>query len=85
VNPSYPRVAARAGHLCEYCRAPELIFNFPFEVEHIIPSSVDEAGPVPVMTMGRSLHKRATDRTSGQMPNEVWWKPVRRSKGCRKK
>jgi hypothetical protein len=39
VNPSYPTVAARAQHRCEYCHAPELIFNFPFEVEHIIPVS----------------------------------------------
>jgi hypothetical protein len=37
MNPRYPFVAARAGHRCEYCRAPEAIFNFPFEVEHIIP------------------------------------------------
>jgi len=37
VNPHYPAVAERAGHRCEYCRAPEAVFNFPFEVEHIIP------------------------------------------------
>ncbi len=37
MNPLYPEVAARAGHRCEYCRAPEAAFNFPFEVEHIIP------------------------------------------------
>jgi hypothetical protein len=37
VNPHYVRVAARAGHRCEYCRAPEVVFNFPFEVEHIVP------------------------------------------------
>jgi hypothetical protein len=30
-------VAERAGHRCEYCGAPEAVFNFPFEVEHIIP------------------------------------------------
>jgi len=36
----YPLVAARAGHRCEYCHAPEAVFNFPFEVEHIIPSSL---------------------------------------------
>src|SRR5262249_45421276 len=35
----YPSIAGRAGHRCEYCRAPEAIFNFPFEVEHIIPVS----------------------------------------------
>src|SRR5437660_7430667 len=39
MNPHYSRVAARAGHRCEYCRAPEAIFNFPFEVEHIVPRS----------------------------------------------
>jgi hypothetical protein len=38
MNPFYPSVALRAGHRCEYCRAPVAIFNFPFEVEHIIPT-----------------------------------------------
>ena len=37
MNPRYPIVARRAGHRCEYCRAPEAAFNFPFEVEHIVP------------------------------------------------
>jgi hypothetical protein len=37
MNPRYPLVAQRADHSCEYCRAPELLFNFPFEVEHILP------------------------------------------------
>jgi hypothetical protein len=37
MNPLYGAVALRAGHRCEYCRAPEAIFNFPFEVEHIAP------------------------------------------------
>ena len=37
MNPRYLLVAARAGHRCEYCRAPEAIFNFPFEFEHIVP------------------------------------------------
>lgn len=39
MNPHYPVVAERAGHRCEYCRAPEVIFNLPFEVKHILPSS----------------------------------------------
>jgi 5-methylcytosine-specific restriction endonuclease McrA len=30
-------VAERARHRCEYCGAPEAIFNFPLEVEHVIP------------------------------------------------
>ncbi|HEX8680841.1 MAG TPA: HNH endonuclease signature motif containing protein [Ardenticatenaceae bacterium] len=38
-NPNYPFVAKRAEHRCEYCRAPEVIFNVPFEVDHIIPTS----------------------------------------------
>lgn len=36
MNPRYPPVAQRAAHCCEYCRAPEAVFNFPFEVEHIV-------------------------------------------------
>lgn len=39
MNPNYPFTASRAGHICEYCRAPEVVFNLPFEVEHIIPLS----------------------------------------------
>ena len=39
MNRFYPTVAARAGKICEYCRAPEIASNFPFEVEHIIPRS----------------------------------------------
>ena len=39
MNPFYTQVADRAEHRCEYCRAPELAFNFPFEVEHLIPKS----------------------------------------------
>jgi HNH endonuclease len=37
MNANYARVAERAAHRCEYCRAPEAIFNFSFEVEHVIP------------------------------------------------
>ncbi len=39
MNPYYIAIAARANHRCECCQAPELVFNFPFEVEHIIPLS----------------------------------------------
>lgn len=39
MNPQYPAVAQRAGHRCEYCHVPEIIFNFPFEVEHVIPQA----------------------------------------------
>jgi HNH endonuclease len=37
MNPLYVLVAQRAHHRCEYCHAPESIFNAVFEVEHIIP------------------------------------------------
>jgi hypothetical protein len=37
MNLWYPHVALRAAHRCEYCHAPEAIFNFPFEVDHILP------------------------------------------------
>jgi hypothetical protein len=43
MNPHYRLVAGRAGHRCEYCRAPEVIFNFPFEIEHVLPTS--QQGP----------------------------------------
>lgn len=33
----YRFVAERARRGCEYCLAPESLFNSPFEVEHIIP------------------------------------------------
>ncbi len=39
MNARYPPVARRAGNRCEYCRAPEAVFNLTFEVEHIVPIS----------------------------------------------
>ncbi len=39
MNPNYAFVAKRAGHICEYCHAPEAVFNLRFEVEHIKPLS----------------------------------------------
>lgn len=36
----YEQVAARANHLCEYCRAPEAISPDRFEVEHILPRAL---------------------------------------------
>ncbi|MGC2238680.1 MAG: HNH endonuclease signature motif containing protein [Pyrinomonadaceae bacterium] len=39
MNPNYPFVSSRARHICEYCHAPEAVFNLPFEVEHIFPLS----------------------------------------------
>ena len=39
MNPLYPVVAERAVYRCEYCHAPEVVFNFPFEVEHTLPQA----------------------------------------------
>lgn len=41
MNPFYPLVALRAYHRCEYCHAPESVFNFPFEIEHVISVALD--------------------------------------------
>ncbi len=37
MNAHYPAIAERAAYRCEYCHAPENVFNFPFEVEHVFP------------------------------------------------
>ena len=39
MNARYTRVALRAQKRCEYCHAPEEVFNFAFEVEHLFPQS----------------------------------------------
>lgn len=43
MNLFYPIVAERAERVCEYCRAPEAVFNFSFDVDHVIPRS--RSGP----------------------------------------
>jgi HNH endonuclease len=40
MNPHYSQVAIRAFHRCEYCHAPEKLFNKEFEVEHIFPTAL---------------------------------------------
>ena len=60
MNAHYPEVARRAGHRCEYCRAPEAVFNFPFEVEHVIPTShggADEDGNLCLACRACNLRK----------------------------
>ena len=39
MNTLYPVVAERAVYRCEYRHAPETVFNFPFEVEHVLPQA----------------------------------------------
>ena len=57
MNPNYPLVAERAGHRCEYCHAPEAIFNVPFEVDHIMPLA---KGGLPLRLEGKTSTGRVT-------------------------
>jgi len=66
MNPHYARVALRAGHRCEYCRAPEATFNSPFEVEHIIPLSRGGADTESNLALAcRSCNLRKATHVSG--------------------
>lgn len=69
MNPYYPAISARANHRCEYCQAPEVVFNFPFEVEHIIPLS--QNGQTEDMNLAlacRSCNLRKGNRIKGMIP-----------------
>lgn len=33
------QIERRAGERCEYCHAPQRVFNAPFHIEHIVPRS----------------------------------------------
>ncbi|MBV9851813.1 MAG: HNH endonuclease [Armatimonadetes bacterium] len=62
MNPLYGSVAQRAGHRCEYCHAPEAVFNFPFEVEHILPvarAGGDAGGNLALSCRSCNLRKAA--------------------------
>lgn len=66
MNPRYPAIADRAGHRCEYCRAPEAIFNLAFEVEHIIPSSLGGSDTVDNLALAcRACNLSKADFRSG--------------------
>jgi len=69
MNRYYTAIAQRANHRCEYCQAPELIFNFPFEVEHIIPlSRQGENDEANLALACRSCNLRKGIRISGIVP-----------------
>jgi hypothetical protein len=66
MNPYYTAVAQRASHRCEYCKAPEVVFNFPFEVEHIIPLSRQGSNHEANLALScRSCNLRKGNRISG--------------------
>ena len=73
MNPRYPQVAERAAHRCEYCQAPEAVFNFPFEVEHIVPpvhggvnASVNLALACRACNLHKAAHLEALDPLTGE-------------------
>lgn len=69
MNPRYPPVARCAAHRCEYCHAPEAIFNFPFEVEHIIPLCREGADDLTNLALAcRSCNLYKADHLSGIDP-----------------
>lgn len=51
MNRHYALIANRANYRYEYCRAPESVFNFHFEVEHIIPVSLDGSDDEPNLAL----------------------------------
>lgn len=66
MNRFYLTVAARAEKLCEYCRAPELAFNFSFEVEHIRPRVFDGADELENLALAcRSCNIYKSDYLNG--------------------
>ena len=69
MNPRYPPVARRAAHRCEYCHAPEALFNFPFEVEHITPLCREGADDLLNLALAcRSCNLYKADHLSGNDP-----------------
>ncbi|MEZ4769529.1 MAG: HNH endonuclease signature motif containing protein [Caldilineales bacterium] len=74
MNQRYPEIALRALHVCEYCRAPEAVFNLAFEVEHIVPLSrggSDETDNLALACRSCNLYKstaiQGKDTESGQV------------------
>ena len=85
MNPFYTGVASLAGHRCEYCHAPEAVFNFPFEVEHIVPiarggtsNEANLALACRSCNLHKAIHLSGEDPQSGEMvrlfrPREETW------------
>jgi len=77
MNPFYLMVSLTADHRCEYCHAPELVFNFPFEVEHIIPlkqGGIDAEYNLALACRSCNLHKGA--KIVGVEPNSGIERPL---------
>jgi hypothetical protein len=73
MNPLYFLVAERADHRCEYCHAPESIFNVVFEVEHINPTATGGTDTADNLALAcrscnsfKGIRNSHSDPTSGQ-------------------
>ena len=74
MNGRYASLAESAGHRCENYRAPEAIFNLPFEVEHIVPTSrggpddeSNQAIACPACNLYKSDQQRGMDQATREL------------------
>jgi hypothetical protein len=70
----YPEVAARARHRCEYCRAPESVFNLEFEVEHIVPTArggSDDMSNLALACRSCNLRKGTSERARDPLTGDL--------------
>ncbi len=70
MNPLYSPTAERADNRCEYCHAPELVFNDLFKVEHIVPVSHGGSDNTDNLALAcRSCNKYKADFQTGTDPD----------------
>ena len=84
MNPHYPEVSHRAAHRCEYYHAPEVIFNFPFEVEHVIPiyhEGADEPSNLALACRSCNIHKASHLTGFDEGPITPHWQEALRQRG----
>ena len=70
----YADVAARARNRCEYCRAPEWVFNFEFEVDHIVATArggTDDLSNLALACRSCNLRKGITERARDPVTGEL--------------
>ena len=77
MNPHYPAVAERAAYRCEYCRAPEAVFNFAFEVEHVLPRAAGGGDGLDNLALAcESCNRYKGDATAGRDDEAARQRPV---------
>lgn len=65
----YPQVAERADRLCEYCLAPEDVFNQEFEVDHIVARAANGCDHLHKLVLAcRSCNLRKGEHGTGLDP-----------------